>query len=111
MQTGYETGRPKTGFDWQGLVKNISPIVGNIFGQGMAQNANWVNPATQASQTIGQIPNQMNPYFQPYINAGMNALPQMQNQYGNLLNNPGGLMNRIGQSYQQSPGFDFAMKQ
>lgn len=102
----------KKGIDWQSLIKDVSPQLGNLFGQGMGmQNENWVNPATQAGQTIGQIPNQMSPYFQPYINAGNNALPQLQSQYGSLLNDPGGVMNKIGGSYQQSPGLSFAIKQ
>ena len=69
------------------------------------------NPASAANQYISQIPGQTASYYQPYINAGQNALPGLQQQYGSLLNNPGGRLNEIGQNYHQSPGFQFALQQ
>lgn len=69
------------------------------------------NPADAAMPYLQQIPGQTKKYFQPYINAGEEALPQLQQQYGSLLNNPGGMLNNIGQGFQASPGFNFAMQQ
>lgn len=69
------------------------------------------NPANAAMPFYNQIPGQVKGYYDPYINAGQNALPGLQNQYNDLLNNPGGKLNDIGQNYQQSPGFKFAMEQ
>jgi hypothetical protein len=69
------------------------------------------NPADAANKYISQIPGQTSQYFDPYINAGKNALPILQGQYGDLLNNPGGKVNQIGGSFQQSPGFQFALQQ
>lgn len=69
------------------------------------------NPADSAMPYLNQIPGQTSQYFDPYINAGKNALPNLQGQYDQLLNNPGGKLNDIGQNFQQSPGFKFAMDQ
>lgn len=85
---------------------------GALLGAGLANMfGDWQNPADQASKTIGNIPDMMKGYYQNYINAGNQALPQLQQQYGNLINNPGGQLNQMGQGFQQSPGFQFALKQ
>lgn len=78
-----------------------------LFGGGGNKN----NPANAAMPYLNQIPGATSPYMQPYYNAGTGALPSLQNQYGNLLENPGDVMNKIGQSYQQSPGLKFAIEQ
>ncbi len=69
------------------------------------------NPADAGMKYLDQIPGAVSPYYQPYINAGNQALPQLQSQYGNLLNDPGGMLNKIGGGFQQSPGFKFALDQ
>lgn len=69
------------------------------------------NPADAANPYLQQIPGAISPYYNPYMNAGNQALPQLQGQYNNLLNNPGGFLNQIGSQYQQSPGFQFALQQ
>jgi hypothetical protein len=71
---------------------------------------NKSNPANSAMPYLNQIPGQTSPYFQPYINAGQNALPQLQEQYGNLLSDPGSVLNKIGGGYKESPGLDFAIQ-
>ncbi len=69
------------------------------------------DPYKQASGYFDRIPDTLKPYFQPYINAGQGAMGQLQGQYGNLVNNPSGFLQNLGQNYQQSPGFDWQMKQ
>lgn len=69
------------------------------------------NPADAANPYLNQIPGQIHGYYDPYINAGQNSIPKLQNQYDELLGNPGGKLNDIGKNYQQSPGFKFAMEQ
>lgn len=69
------------------------------------------NSYDDASKYFNQVPGTISPYFQPYINAGQQALPQLQQQYGNLINDPTGLMNQIGSGYQQSPGYQFQTQQ
>jgi hypothetical protein len=69
------------------------------------------NPANAAMPYIQQIPGQTQQYNQPFFEAGTQSIPHLQEQYGQLLNNPGGKLNDIGQSFQQSPGFQFALQQ
>lgn len=78
----------------------------NLFGTGKGNN-----PANAAMPYLNQIPGQTLPYMEPYFNAGTNALNPLQEQYSKLLENPGALMNTIGESYQQSPGFKAALEQ
>jgi len=69
------------------------------------------NPAESAMPYVNQIPGQASPYLNPYFQAGTSALPSLQDQYSKLLSDPGGMVNKIGSSFQKSPGFDFALKQ
>jgi hypothetical protein len=69
------------------------------------------NPAEAAMPYINQIPGAVAPYLQPYSQAGQQAIPTLQGQYGDLLNNPGAKLNQIGANFQQSPGFKFALQQ
>lgn len=69
------------------------------------------NPADAAMPYLNQIPGQTNPYQQPFFEAGKSQIPGLQEQYGQLLNDPGGRMNKIGESFKESPGFKFAMQQ
>jgi hypothetical protein len=69
------------------------------------------NPADNAMDYLNQAPDVLKKYLDPYINAGQRALPGLEGQYGQLMNNPGGRMNQIGSQYQQSPGFQFALQQ
>lgn len=69
------------------------------------------NPSDAAMGYLNQIPGQAGQYLSPYVNAGQGALPVLQDQYAGLLGSPGNRLNEIGQSYQQSPGFKFALDQ
>lgn len=69
------------------------------------------NPADAGMPYLNQALQQLPGYFQSYINAGNSALPQLQQQYGQLLNNPGAVMGKIGSGFQQSPGYQFQVNQ
>ncbi len=97
--------------DWAGLASALAPGLGNLFGQFGGMNADWKNPADAAAGTLSGIPDMMKGYYQPYMQAGQKAIPTLQGQFGQLLSNPGQFMNRIGQSYQQSPGFQSSLKE
>ncbi len=71
----------------------------------------YKNPSNAANQYYNQIPNEMGKYLNPYINAGTGALNNLQGQYSNLMNNPGGMVNQMGQQFHQSPGFQFSVDQ
>lgn len=79
-------------------------FLNDIFGSGS-------NPANAAMPYLNKIPGAVTPYYQPYVNAGNQALPQLENQYSDLINNPGAKVNQIGSNFQQSPGFQFALQQ
>ena len=77
----------------------------SIFGSGGS------DPSKKAMPYLQQIPGTITPYYQPYIDAGQQSLNTLQGQYSNLINDPGGKMNQIGSSYNQSPGYNFALQQ
>jgi len=83
----------------------IGGVLGNMF------DDDWENPADSAKPYMDQIPGQLNQYLDPYIQAGQRALPGLENQYGQLMNDPSGRLNQIGAGYHQSPGFQFALQQ
>lgn len=83
------------------------------------------NPGDDAMKYYKQIPGAMKPYYDPYINAGQQAMGQLQGEYGRLIGGGGALQNqfaqmmsdpnsvisKIGAGYQKSPGFDWQMQQ
>lgn len=68
------------------------------------------NPANSAMPYYNQIPGKTSPYMQPYFEAGKGAIPGLQEQYKDLLANPGGKLNEIGAGYKESPGLNFAIQ-
>ena len=71
----------------------------------------YKNPADAAMGDMDQIPGQINQYLSPYIQQGKQQYNGLNKQYNSLMNDPGGRVNQIGQSYHQSPGFQFALQQ
>lgn len=72
---------------------------------------NGQNPANAAQPFYNQITQTNQQYLNPYNQAGQTAMGNLQGQYAQLMNNPGAMFNTIGQSYHQSPGFQFALHQ
>jgi hypothetical protein len=98
------------GFDWgnfasSGGLGGLGQMFGGMFQMGQS------NPASGAMNYLDGLPNQLKQYFQPYINAGQGAMGQLQDQYGQLTQNPGGFINQMGQQFQQSPGYQFNVQQ
>lgn len=75
----------------------------NAFGGG------YNDPSKNASKTIGQIPGQVSPYYEPYINAGKGALGDLQNQYQDLIG--GKTYDKLAAGYKESPGYKFKLDQ
>jgi hypothetical protein len=71
----------------------------------------YEDPAKAGKSYLEKIPGQVGPYFDPFIKRGERAGGALEGQYGKLLNDPGGMVNKFGEGYQKSPGFDFALKQ
>jgi hypothetical protein len=72
---------------------------------------NKLNPANKADKYLKDIPGMGHEMYDPYINAGKGQIPGLENEYKSLMGNTGDVMKRLGEGYQKSPGFDFAMKQ
>jgi hypothetical protein len=81
----------------------IGNFFGGLFGDGNASDA--------ANQYYGQIPDILKQYLGPYADRGNQVFPGLQNQYNQLMNDPGGLLNKLGQGYKQSPGYQFQVNQ
>lgn len=69
------------------------------------------NPADNANKYLKQIPGQVKPLYQPYIDAGKNALPGYQDVMSQLLQNPDQFINKLGQGYKESPGYKWNVGQ
>jgi hypothetical protein len=67
--------------------------------------------AKEANKYLNQIPGAMQPYYKPYMEAGQNALGQLMGQYGQLTGSTGDVYNKLAGGYQESPGFQSALKQ
>jgi hypothetical protein len=78
--------------------------MGFLFGGGS-------NPADAAQPYLNQIPSTITPYYQPYIDAGQQALPTLMGQYNQLISNPAALMNQMGSSFSASPGYQYNVTQ
>lgn len=102
-----------------GLGSSFSPQqLGTMFGIGGVGSGlaglfggNNNNPANAAMPYLQGIPDAMKQFLAPYLQGGGNAFSNLQGQYGNILNDPGAALNKIGSSYQQSPGYQFALQQ
>lgn len=90
-------------FSIAGMIGGLGSALGGLFGR--SGNSNKNNPATAANKQIGQIPGQVKPYYDPYINAGKGALDDLTKRYQDNLNNPGELYNKLAGGYTESPGY------
>ena len=69
------------------------------------------NPADEAMKYYDKIPGATKPYYQPYINQGMDANKILMEQYGKLLGNPNELYNQFASGYKESPGYQTRLNQ
>lgn len=69
------------------------------------------NPNTEANNYLNQIPGQVKPYYDPYINAGKDSLDKLTKHYGDLTDNPGKVFGDLGAAYTQSPGYAATLRE
>lgn len=62
------------------------------------------NPANAAMQYLQQIPGAVQPYYEPYINAGRTAGESTGAIYDRLANNPVDYLNELMSGYDATPG-------
>lgn len=74
-------------------------------------NGGMPNPSDAAKGYLDNIPGTIKPYYDPYIDAGKQSLSQLMGQYSGLINDPTSIMNKMGSTYKQSPGYQFNMNQ
>jgi hypothetical protein len=76
----------------------------------------WYNPfswggSDNSMEDVQGYLSQMGPMLEeqygPYRQAGMEALPTLQNQYAMLLQNPQAMQALLGGGYEKSPGYQF----
>jgi hypothetical protein len=117
---GPGSGGGGSGFNYGGAASGIGGIASGLWDMFGAQN-----PADAASPYYDKIPGMLGSTYQPYMQAGMNALNglgQYENrgnaagnalmgQYGQLVNDPDGFMNKLGGGFKQSPGYAFQTSQ
>jgi hypothetical protein len=100
----------KYGNNWGDALGGSSSIASGIAGLFGGNNSSK-GMQDAGNQYLNQIPGQTGQYFDPYFNAGKSQLPGLQDQYNQLLTDPGKKYNQMGESFQQSPGFKFALEQ
>lgn len=83
------------------------------------------DPSKKAMPYLDKIPGTISPYYDPYISKGNQALNGYSNQsmqnaslgnglnntYGQMMNDPSSIYNKIGEGYTSSPGYNFALQQ
>ncbi len=85
---------------------------GGMLGQGLAgMFGGNKNPYEAGNPYYEQIINQLPQYFEPWMGAGRQALPQLQQQFGQLINDPNGMYNRLSSGYHESPGYQWRQQQ
>ncbi len=87
-----------------GGIGAIGSGIASLFGGGN-------DPYKGANQYFNKVPGILHEGYDPWVQGGQNAFNQTNNQFGQLMNDPGGKMNQLGQGYQQSPGYQWALKQ
>lgn len=98
--------------------------IGSI-GSGLYNLFGTDDPYEAAQGYYNKIPGMLNQQYSPWINAGKNALPGLQQyenrgnaagnelmgQYNQMTNDPSGLVNRLGAGFHESPGYSFQTNQ
>ncbi len=90
---------------------DIWGAISNIFRGYMAGNQDFKNPADAAMPYLDQIQGQVSPYYKHYMDREDQFLPELKGQYESLMNDPTGLMNKIGEKFKSSPGYQYNVDQ
>lgn len=62
-------------------------------------------PMNAANPYLNQIPGQTLPFYQPYMNAGSDALNKLKGEYGGLIDDPNAKYDKLAAGYKESPGY------
>lgn len=75
------------------------------------QNEFFPNPAKSAQPYLDKIPGTIKPYYDPYVNAGKWAMPELQKHFSEMMDDPDSIINRLGAGYKESPGYQRRLNQ
>lgn len=81
-----------------------------MFGFG-GSDSSYQNPADSAMPYLEQTPGTVSPYYQPYINWGMQSGNILSNEYGQMATNPQDYYNNIMSGYNQSDAYKYNQQQ
>ncbi len=102
------------------MAAGLGGLASGLYGLFGAQD-----PQDGAWPYLNKLSGMFNSTYSPWVNAGQNALSgmnqyqyrgdqagnELMDQYGQMINNPSGLINRLGSGFQQSPGYAFQTSQ
>lgn len=91
-------------FEMGGIGGGLGSMLGGIFG---LAGGNKNNPADAAMPYLNRISQESGKYYDPYMQSANQMNPGMNELYQNLMNDPSGFLSKIGEGYQQSPGYQF----
>lgn len=74
-------------------------------------HTHYDNPADSAMPYLEQIPGQITPYYNPYIQQGQNAYNQSQPVYNQMVSNPQDYYNNIMSGYTPSAQYQYNLQQ
>ena len=83
-------------------------LLGGLTGGGNKKKDKHVN------SLLDQIPSQLREQLMPYINAGMGALPHLNDisgEYQRMYQDPNAIISRLGSGYRESPGYQWRLNQ
>ncbi|MGL6123751.1 MAG: hypothetical protein ACRC1W_12205, partial [Shewanella sp.] len=69
------------------------------------------NPSQEANKYLDQIPGMTGQYYDPYMQQGQAAGNKLTGQYDQMTQDPGGFYSKLGEGYQQSPGYQYKLQQ
>lgn len=69
------------------------------------------NPYDSAQPWYAKVPGMLQGEYGPWQQRGNYAGNMLQGQYNQMLDNPGGMVNKIGSSFHQSPGYSWQLSQ
>jgi len=72
-----------------------------------AYHALFPDPSEGAGKELEGIPSELHQYYDPYISAGQQAIPGLQEQYARMMSDPGSIMTQFGKGFQASPGYQY----
>jgi hypothetical protein len=109
-------GNPMAGGGMGGGMGAMNPWMSTIGGIGNIAGGLWdifgsEDPSKAANPYLADIEGKTKGYLDPYLQAGMQALPLLQGQFKNLLSDPTSIMKQIGGQFQASPGYQYNVDQ